>query len=185
VVSFPTTLTGVLQIVLFGGAGLLMVGYAIREAGAIRILLSSKSTDVFSLTTGTTGPVSVSGTATRYENVLESPFTGTECVVFDYEVLEYDPRSDDEYGSNWSHIDSGHAAVPFLLEDETGTVLVDTADVQLGLNTSEEIYVDGGDHPPAPIQQLIESTPDVGSEKDVLDVGIFELKTGDDRRYLF
>ena len=187
-VNFPSSGAGVFRVIGLGSIGLLCLAYALREAGAIRQLLSSKTTDVFSLTTGITGPISISGIATRYEDELVSPFTGTDCFAFEYEVQERDIRTDSTTDGNsnttWEQIDSGHAAVPFLLEDDTGTVLVDPTQVRFGLDTSEKIHVDGGDRPPAHIQQFIEADPDVDSEEHTIDLQIFEFKTGDDRRYI-
>ncbi|WP_336000232.1 GIDE domain-containing protein [Halorientalis halophila] len=152
----------------------------LREAGAIRQVLGP-STDVYSLTTGTTGPVSISGTAVQYEDSLPSPFTGTESLALAYEVQE---RRTTDKGTTWVEIDSGRAAVPFLLEDETASVLVDPSTVRLGLDTSTTIDVAGGDRPPARIREFIDRTEAVDSEERTWDLKIIELKVGDDRRYI-
>ena len=176
----PTSAGGLLLVVGLVGGGLLALGFVVREIGAIRQVLGP-STDVFSLATGTTGPVSISGTAMQYEDSLVSPFTGTECLALAYEV---DERRSTDKGTTWVEIDSGRAAVPFLLEDETASVLVDPSTVRLGLDTSTTIEVDGGDRPPERIQEFIDRTDDVDSEERTWDLKIIELKVGDDRRYI-
>ena len=176
----PTSAGGLLLVVGLVGGGLLALGFVVREIGAIRQVLGP-STDVFSLATGTTGPVSISGTAMQYEDSLVSPFTGTECLALAYEVEE---RRSTDKGTTWVEIDSGRAAVPFLLEDETASVLVDPSTVRLGLDTSTTIEVDGGDRPPERIQEFIDRTDDVDSEERTWDLKIIELKVGDDRRYI-
>lgn len=179
-VGLPSSSVGLILFVGLVGGGLLTLGFVLREIGAIRQVLGP-STDVFSLSTGTTGPVSISGTAVQYEDEIVSPFTGTECLALAYEVEEQ--RTTDK-GTTWVEIDSGRAAVPFLLEDETASVLVDPSKVRLGLDTSATIEVDGGDRPPARIQEFIDQTDDVDSEERTWDLKIIELKVGDDRRYI-
>ena len=178
--GLPSSPFGVLLLVGVVGGSLLALGFVFREIGAIRQVLGP-STDVFSLSTGTTGPVSISGTAMQYEDSLVSPFTGTECLALSYEVEE---RRTTDKGTSWIEIDSGRGAVPFLLEDETASVLVDPSKVRLGLDTSTTIEVDGGDRPPARIQEFIDRTDDVDSEERTWDLKIIELKVGDDRRYI-
>ncbi|WP_136718351.1 hypothetical protein [Halorientalis salina] len=179
-VGLPSSPVGSILIVGLVGGGLLAFGFVFREISAIRQVLSP-STDVFSLSTGTTGPVSISGTAIQYEDRLVGPFTGTECLALAYEVKE---RRTTDKGMTWVEIDSGRAAVPFLLEDETASVIVDPSRVRFGLDTSTTIEVDGGDRPPARIQEFIDQTDDVDSEERTWDLKIIELKVGDDRRYI-
>lgn len=168
-------LTGVL------GGGLLALGFALREAGAVRQVIGGTSTDVFSLSTGTSGAISISGTAIQYEDTLVSPFTGTDCLALTYEVEELRTTNN---GTSWVGIDSGRAAVPFLLEDETGSVLVEPTEVRLGLDESTTIDVDGGEPPPDRVQEFIERNVDVDSEERTWDLKLVELNVGNDRRYI-
>lgn len=178
-VGLPTSPLGVVLLVGLVGGGLLAFGFALREGGAIRQVLAGSSTDIFSLSTGISGPISISGTANQYEDTLVSPFTATDCLALEYEVEE---RRTTQHGTSWVEIDSGRAAVPFLLEDETGSVLVKPTRVRLGLDTSETIDVDGGEPPPDRIQEFIERNADVDSEERTWDLKIIELKVGNDRR---
>lgn len=78
------------------------------------------------------GRVEVKGRAhpLRDENLLEAPFTGEPCVVYECKVEEY--HSDDD-GGDWHTIYSNRKAPPFLLRDETGELVVDPADAEWAL----------------------------------------------------
>lgn len=172
---------GLVVLAVLAGGGALALAFALREAGALRQVLFGASTDVFSLSTGTSGPVTLSGTAVRLDESVQSPFTGTDCLALEYEVQEL--RSTGKSVS-WVAIDSGRAAVPFLLEDESASVLVDPTRVRLGLDRSDVIEVDGGDRPPRGIREFIERSADVDSEERTLDLKVVELNVGNDRRYI-
>jgi hypothetical protein len=180
-VGFPTSPLGLVVLAGATGGGLLALGLALREVGAIRQVIGGPPTDVFSISTGARGPISISGTAVQYDDTLLSPFTGTECLALEYDVEE---RRTTQHGTSWVEIDSGRAAVPFLLEDETGSVLIEPTRVRLGLAESTVIDVDGGERPPDRIQEFIERNADVDSEERTWDLKIVELNVGDDRRYI-
>ncbi|WP_458190210.1 GIDE domain-containing protein [Haladaptatus sp. NG-WS-4] len=98
-----------------------------------------------------------------------------------YEVEELRTTNN---GTAWVEIDSSRAAIPFLLEDESGSVLVEPTRVRLGLDESTTIDVDGGERPPDRIQEFIERNDDVDSEERTWDLKIVELNVGNDRRYI-
>jgi hypothetical protein len=179
--ELPTSTFGLVLLAGLVGGGLLAFAFALREVGAIRQVVGGTSTDIFSISTGIEGPISISGTALQYEDEIMSPFTGTDCLALEYEVQE---RRTTNNGTAWVEIDSGRAAVPFLLDDETASVLVDPSRVRLGLDRSERIEVDGGERPPDRIREFIERNADVDSEEQTWDLKIIELNVGTDRRYI-
>lgn len=158
-------------VVLFlGGIGSLWVGYRIRRAEPDRV------TDAVS-----GGSVDLEGTAAPHEETLEAPFTGRECIGYEYEVEEY--HHDDD-GSNWQTKDRGEVLVPFLLEDSDGTVLVRTDGVNIDIDDDRErIQVAGGEEPPQKVREFIEGNEHVNSENKSLDLKITEVSYGDRRRY--
>lgn len=179
--GLPTSTFGVVLLTGLVGAGLLAVGFALREVGAIRQVVGGPSTDIYSLSTGISGPISISGTAQRYDDEIVSPFTGTVSLALAYEIQE---RRSTNNGTEWVETDSGRAAVPFLLEDETGSVLVDPSRARLGLDSSERIEVDGGERPPPRVYRFIDQRADVDAEDQTWDLKIIELNVGADRRYV-
>ncbi|MEF8757549.1 MAG: hypothetical protein V5A33_04865 [Halobacteriales archaeon] len=72
---------------------------------------------------------------------------------------------------------------PFLVDDGTGTVLVEPGGARTNLSMETEIRV-GGEEPPARLRRFIESNPTVDSENTSLDLNLIELNTGNDRRYV-
>lgn len=180
-VGIPTSPLGIVLLTGLVGGGLLALGFALREVSAIWQVVGGTTTDIFSLSTGTNGPTSISGTALQYEDTLVSPFTGSDCLALAYEVSELRTTNN---GASWVEIDSGRAAIPFLLEDDSGSVLVEPTRVRLGLDESTRTEVDGGDPPPARIQEFIERNDDVDSEERTWDLKVVELNVGNDRRYI-
>ena len=179
-IQVPASPLSLLALLALAVGGLLAIAFAAREWRAVWRVLATPSTDVFSLSTGTTGPVSVTGRVTPLDDSLVGPFSGQECLAIEYEVEEL--RSQGK-GSSWVDIDSGRGAVPFLLEDDTGSVLVDPSRVRFALDDSELIRVDGGAEPPERVQRFIERNADVDSEERTLDLKVVELNVGNDRRY--
>lgn len=179
--SLPSTTTGLAVLAAMGVVGALALGVAYRDGRGMAELLQAPAIDVFDLTTGTTGPVRLSGTARRAERALEAPFTGRPCLAVRYEVEE---RREGQNGSHWEEIHSGTGAVPFLLEDDTGSVLVEPDRYRLGLDRSERIAVDGGERAPQQIREFVDRTDAVDSEAKTLDLRVIEVDVGDDRRYV-
>ncbi len=97
------------------------------------------------------------------------------------EVEEY--RSHGK-GSSWQTVDEDTIAAPFLVDDGTGTVLVEPAGARTNLSREARIAVDGGEEPPERIRRFIEGNPDVDSENTSLDLKVIELTTGNKRRYV-
>lgn len=180
-VGLPPSPLGRLLVGGLAAAGLLALAFAVLSGRGIRQVLGGTATDVYSLSTGVDGPVSVTGTAVRYEETVASPFTGTDCLAVAYAVEE---RRTTDDGTSWVRIDSGRAAVPFLLEDESGSVLVEPTRVRFALDAGERIRVDGGERPPDRVREFVERTDDVDSEERTWNVGPLELAVGDDRRYV-
>ena len=134
------------------------------------------------------GPVEVEGTVEPAEEVLESPFTETPCVAYEYTVEEKRTRSSSTGNSSstrttWEEIDSGTAVVPFRVADDTGSALVDPVGVDLRLSSEETVRIRGGNSPPEPIARFIRENEDVSDENRSVGLGPLEFATGRDRRY--
>lgn len=127
------------------------------------------------------GALEVRGRAREVEGAVAAPFTGTACLACEWVVEE---ERHTQHGTNWVEVDSGSGGVPFLVEDDSGSVLVDPARADLRLTPEPRIHVDGGERPPDRIAAFIESSDDVDSEDRTWSLGGFELKVGDDRRYV-
>ncbi|SFB69441.1 E3 Ubiquitin ligase [Halobiforma haloterrestris] len=126
------------------------------------------------------GPVELEGTADRIDATATAPLTGSECLVYEYEVEEYQSSGKN---SSWNTVDRGGGGVPFRLEDETASVRVDPAGADLALASEDTIRVDGGEPEPEPIREFLATESDLESENTSLDLKIVEIATGNDRKY--
>ena len=176
----------VLLVVLTASAVGLFV-YAKRELSTAYRILSREPDAVLDTPAG--GPVELEGVVAADKTTLESPFTGTDCVAYEYAVEERRTRTSSTGNTTsthqyWKTIASGEHAVAFRLEDDTGSVLVDPTRATFSLSTGDRIRVDGGTEPPARIARFIDETDRVDDQNRSIDLRITELKTGRDRRFV-
>lgn len=159
------------------GLALLTLGLAeLRNAVRIR---SEEPDAAMEATAG--GPVELAGTALVADHTVTGPFSGVDCLLCEYAVLEYKSSGK---SSSWQTVAEDRIGVPFHLEDDTGSVLVDPDGATLNLATEMDHKVKGGETPPARIESFIRSTPEVDSENYTHDLRIVEIKGGNDRRYV-
>ncbi|WP_135534719.1 GIDE domain-containing protein [Halostella pelagica] len=172
--SAATALIAVLVLV-----SLLLLGDAGRHGARAYRVYRNDPIDVASAA-NVSGIVEIEGSVGIHESSLRAPFSGTKCVVCEYEVQEL--RSSGK-NNHWETIHSGSGRVPFVLDDDTGALLVDPDGAALALD-DHTTRVDGGKAPPERIRRWIEDTPDVGSEEKSWDLRVIEIATGDDRKYI-
>lgn len=122
-----------------GGVGLVLLaaGAGVFAKG-VQLLVSAgsfvRSDTVDVLEAGNAeGPIDTVGAARSYEETLSSPLDAVDCLVYEYESKRR--LGDDTYRI----VESGQRGVPFLLEDETGSILVDPTDASLELATGVTI----------------------------------------------
>lgn len=120
------------------------------------------------------------GTARPAEETVASPFSEGTSLVADWEVEEYDTSGDD---NDWDTIASGREQVPFRLEDDTGSIVIEPTESDLTLSTGAEVEVGRGstaDEPIASFLEEIDVDPGAGDEASL---GPLTVATGDRRRY--
>lgn len=84
------------------------------------------------------GVVEVEGTAEVLDETVESPYTTTDCLVY-----EYKKERDIDDDSGMTTVDSGREGVPFLLADGSGEVAIDPTGAEFMLGTDD---IEGGVH---------------------------------------
>lgn len=129
--SSPADLLAVLvSTMIFGAPGLLML-----VIGLARYLRFGKIEDMTRTNIGTQpeGTVKITGSASAIDDtsLKKTPITGTESVIYE---LEVENRLSD---SGWSPAYKERGDATFLVEDSTGTAIVDSADFQ-GLFLEDE-----------------------------------------------
>lgn len=175
----PLLEVGFLGVFLLVGTGLL--GLGVRSAWTGYRIRGRAADGVMDAVAGE--PVDLEGAARPHEETLSAPFSRRDCLGYKYEIEEY--RHDDD-GSDWRTVEEGTDVVPFLLDLESGSVLVDAAagDPDVDLNDDQERWtVSGGSAPPERIERFIAENESVGSENRSLDLGVAELDYGSRRRY--
>ena len=76
------------------------------------------------------GLVEVFGNVIPFKKVLHSPLTGTQCVYYKYLVQEYRHSGKRSY---WHTISNGDDSIPFLLVDDSGSVLVNPRNAEVDI----------------------------------------------------
>jgi hypothetical protein len=170
---------------LFLGAfalpGLAVLAYGLREGLTGYRLHATEPTPVADVA-NVSGPVEVTGAARVHDGTVEAPLSGSACLVYEWEVVER--RRDSDGDTTWRTVASGSGGVPFRVEDDTASVLVDPAGADLRLAETERIRVGSGERPPERVRAFVEREPAVDSEYGEFSVGPFDLSFGNARRYV-
>lgn len=154
--SFPAALVFVVlpgALMVFFGAGHLWNYARMKRSDPVDI----QHLDVPS------GTVELTGTAQVHEETSRSPFTDTETLLCDWKAEYYSPS---RQGSNWNLLESGQTRHSFLLEDGTGTALVDIDGGSPYLQDTTTIEVEEDESPPPAIQEFLEATDEIDREHD-------------------
>lgn len=183
-IASPLVLVGTVAVSL---VALALVLFGTRELAVAYRILARDPAAVLDAPGG--GPIELAGTVVPEREPFTSPFTGTECVIFEYEVEERRTRTQSTGKTTttqtyWKTIAEGERVAPFRLEDDTGTVLVDPAGADLRLSAERAIRVDGGTEPPERIARYIRADERVDDQNRSIDLRLFELKTGRDRKFV-
>ncbi len=128
-----------------------------------------------------TGAVEVEGTAASGGRTLKSPFTGTPTLVCEYKIQEWKSSGKN---SHWETLHENLNAVPFLLEDDSGSVAIDPDGAEYSLERDAEIESDGGETPPEEIQEFLDSVGVEREEGGETSIGPLSIHHGDRRRYI-
>lgn len=127
------------------------------------------------------GAIELEGTAASGGRTLRAPFTGTACVACEYEVQEYQNSGN---GGNWMTLAEDRDVVPFLFEDDTGSVAVDPEGAEFSLDTDAEIESGKDETPPEAVQRFLEGIGVEREEGGTRSLGPISIKRGDRRRYV-
>lgn len=120
--------------------GLLILAKGLQKVLEAYRLYATRTTSIADLP-NVSGSVEVKGVARVHDRTIETPVTGTPCLAYAWEVEErqkhYD-SIDEEWTTRWATIASGSTGVPFRVEDETGSVLVDPGGADFRLEKARE-----------------------------------------------
>lgn len=133
--SVPLQLsTPLVVFALIAVAGVVLVALGVRELWVGLRYRRTRPVPVGALA-GASDRVLVSGRARRADEVLSAPLSGTDCFVYTWRVSDFmiERGFNGELRTQRANAGTGREAVPFLLTDDTGSVLVDPAGAELRL----------------------------------------------------
>lgn len=119
---------------VFGAVGLVLLAVGGRDVWRAVRYRARRPVPVGQLA-GRSGRVLVSGVARRADDVLEAPLSGRSCLAYAWRVAESrEQRGLDGSIGTWGERGASHrSAVPFLVDDGTGQVLVGPTGARLHL----------------------------------------------------
>jgi len=128
------------------------------------------------------GWAEVNAGVTPTDEVLTAPFSGLDCVCYEIVVEEKHEYAE---GAEWAVSSRFQNGVPFYLEDESGSILVDPYGADLQMAARYEERVPAGVVPPDPLRSFGETLPETDPEQaEALDLNLFTCQTNRDTRFL-
>lgn len=130
------------------------------------------------------GPVEVQGVAEPDEGTVESPISGSQCLICEWEVQERRTTSAGK-GTNvyWKTLDEGLVGGPFRLADDTASCRVEPAGSVRHLE-EQTVTVPGGTSLPDRLAEFVAGNSNVAAQDGRIDLGVTELRTGNDQRFI-
>lgn len=142
-------------------AGLVLIYFGFKSYRLGRLIRDTPTAKVRSMPIGR---VELQGVARDAGETLDPPFSDEESLYVHYEIEEYQyDRHDDEW--EWNTVESGTESVPFYLEDDTGSALVDVedgADFPLSGATRTRFKADGRGDTPEPVAAYLREGSSAG-----------------------
>lgn len=123
-----------------------------------------------------TGPVRVQGEARKAAATVRAPYSGTDCLAYEYEARQRAP------GGDWETVDAGAKAIPFYVDDGEARVRVEPT--TSSLHVREYVTeVPAGREPPEAVRR-IGRTRGVNSGDRTVDLSVVELETDHEQAFV-
>lgn len=118
---------------LFGGGGLVALGWGAISFRDGYEMWSNDPVEAAAVAEQR-GVVEVTGTARPLEDTVVAPYTDTECLAHEHRTRVKEDGVGDDDNDRWRTVDRGEDSVPFLVEDDSGTVAVDPEGADLSMD---------------------------------------------------
>lgn len=137
--------------------GLYLLYKGIKKFRKSQLIKNTPTEKVQSMAVGRT---ELEGVGKATDEPMDAPFTDDDCIFADWEVEEYKKRGDNR---KWVTVASGTKVKPFILEDETGEVVVDATSSATWTIKDEDKWRTGGrsDPPNNHISQFCQSEAEI------------------------
>ncbi len=149
--SFPDAFGKWLFAMFFVAAGSVIVASGFRQYRRRRLVKRMPTISIHALATGL---AELYGEVSPVDEPLQSPFSGEDCVLYEYNIEEY--RKGAEGSGKFHRREQREERVPFTVDDGTGTVQVDPADATLRNKTENSYTVKQFDDLPETAQTFIQ-----------------------------
>lgn len=129
--------------------GIVLFFFGLKSLSQKRLIENIPTSKIRSIAMGL---VEVFGRAVPFDkNILFSPFSNTECIYYKYWIEKWVKSGKNHH---WRTIKKGKSKSPFLLDDDTGTVLIDPAGANIDIN-SVSYRSDVGNDPPNIVKNFL------------------------------
>jgi hypothetical protein len=137
-VAFGLEAGELVMILAMVGAGIVLAGWGVLNLRDGYQIFSNDPVDATAVR-HESGVVEVSGTAKRFDETITAPYSGEDCLVYDYhkKVRENDAHDEDDDPPDWRTVDRGSNSVPFVVEDDSGRVSVDPAGASISMSDKD------------------------------------------------
>lgn len=130
--------------------GVLALYGAVHKHRQMRLVRDTPTSKVRALPMG---PVEVKGRAEKHDEVLQSPFSGEDCVAYVYSINKYSEDSDGD--TNWNTAEAGKKAVRFQVDDGTGSVLVAPEGAEMEMTRTNQYEVSDSEPAPEEVREFL------------------------------
>ena len=172
-------------ITLVGAALLALVGLAVFALGARELWFAVRiyrgEPTAIADVVNDPGPAELQGTAEPDEGTVESPFSGADCLLCEWEVQEAETTG--EGGGNWKTLDQGLRGGPFRLVDETASCRIEPAGSVRHLD-EHDVKVPAGTELPDRLRAFVASNPNVDSQEGAADATFAGINLGEEQRFV-
>ena len=120
-----------------------------------RIFDMMESTRTSTIAQIQSGPIEVRGRVKAKGESLVSPWGKRKCVYYKFEVDE--DKGDGKGGSKWVTYLEDEKSVPFLVQDDSGEVAIDSKEARFQLQQDKDADSGTGDNPSEELKQLLET----------------------------
>jgi hypothetical protein len=118
-INFSQFIVTVFSVIVLGT---IFLNYGFQKYNRSQIIKNTPTESVRSMSIGRT---KLDGQCRKYEKSVRTPFTKEESIYVSWKIEEK-KTSNKDTNKKWETIDSGESKSNFILEDETGTTIIDT-----------------------------------------------------------
>lgn len=134
----------------------------VRKRRRVSKLLRDGPVDLRQLRARSSDPVWINGTATPHDETTTSALTDSACLAYEYRIEEREA----ETISSWTPIEQKQDHVRFVLDDGTGSILVDPEHADLDVDAETVLLRTDPTTLPAAIEEYVEDSDRITAARE-------------------